>query len=172
MALEINRLTNATLWVEGKTYLGKVEEVNLPNPKYKLAEHKALGMQGVMEYFSGTEKMEMKLKLNAPYKDIMKNLSNPLKRYNVMLRGHLETITNGARVGGVAYVATMRCSPKDFPMGNFKQNDNVELEMNFTVFAVKLEIGGEKIYELDQEANVMIVGGEDVFAQFRSNLGI
>lgn len=172
MALEINRLTNALLWVDGKNYMGKVEEVNLPNPKYKLAEHKALGLNGSMEYFSGTDKMEMKIKINAPYEDIMINLSNPFQRYNLMLRGSLETIIGGARVTAKPYVATCRVSPKDFPMGNFKQNDNVELEMNFTVFAVKLEIGGRKIYELDQEANVMIVGGVDVLAQYRANLGI
>lgn len=89
-----------------------------------------------------------------------------------MLRASLETYVSGSRQGSVPYVVTCNVSPKSFPMGNFKQNDNVELEMDFTVFSTKLEIGGEKIYELDQEANVFIVGGSDILAQYRSDLGI
>ena len=172
MALEINRLTNALLWIDGKNYLGKIEEVNLPAPKYKMAEYKALGLQGVMEYYSGIDKMEMKLKINAPYKDLMRNIGNPLVKYKMMLRASLESYASGTRIGEIPYVVYVTASPKDFPLGNFKQNDNVELEMNFSVFAVKLEIGGEKLYEIDQEANVFIVGGLDILAQYRANLGL
>ena len=172
MALEINRLTNALLWVDGKNYLGKVEEVNLPTPKYKMAEHKALGLQASMEYYSGVDKMEMKIKINAPYKDLMNTIGNPLKKYKMQLRASLEQYASGTRVGEESYVVYVTASPKDFPLGNFKQNDNVELEMNFSVFAVKLEINGQKIYELDTEANVFIVGGVDILAQYRANLGL
>lgn len=172
MSLEINRLTNALLWIDGKNYLGKAEEVNLPVPKYKMSEHKALGLQSIMEYYSGIEKMEMKIKMNAPYKDLLKACGNPLKTLKMMVRASLESYQSGSRNNEEAYVVYVSARAKDFPMGNFKQNDNVELEMNFAVFAVKLEIGGEKIFEIDTEANIFIVGGVDVMAQYRKNLGL
>lgn len=172
MALEINRLTNALVWIDGKNYLGKVEEVDLPEPKYKMAGHKGLGLQSELEYFSGLEKMEMKMKINAPYKDLMRLIGNPLKRYQIMIRASLESYVSGSRVGEEPYVVTVTAQPKNFPMGKFKQNDNVELELTFAVYSTKLEINGEKMYELDQEANIFIVGGVDVMAQYRKNLGI
>lgn len=172
MGLEINRLTNAALWVDGKNYLGKVEEVNLPNPKYKMAEHKALGLQSSMEYYSGIDKMEMKFKLNAPYADFARLIGNPTKKYKLMLRGNLESYASGTKVTEKPYVVNVTASPKDFPLGNFKQNDNVELELNFSVFAVKLEIDGEKLFEIDTEANIFVAGGVDIMANYRRNLGI
>lgn len=172
MGLEINRLTNALVWIDGKNYLGKVEEVEMPEPKYKMSEHKALGLQAVMEYYSGLEKMEMKMKLNAPYKDLMRSIGNPLKKYKLMLRASLESYASGTRIGEESYVVFVTASPKNFPLGKFKQNDNVELELTFSVFAVKLEINGEKMFEIDQEANVFIVGGVDILSQYRKNLGL
>jgi P2 family phage contractile tail tube protein len=172
MKLEVNKLTNATVWVDGKNYFGKIEEVNLPVPKYKMATHKALGLIAEMEYFSGLDKMEAKLKMNAPYKDYLRYMGDPTRKYNIMLRGSLQNYQGSTVVNETPYVATMVISPKDYPLGNFKQNDNVELENNFTVYYVKLEIGGEKMYEVDVENNILYAGGRDVLTSYRTNLGL
>jgi P2 family phage contractile tail tube protein len=172
MALQINKLINCTVWVDGANYFGKAEEVNLPQPKYKQAQHKGLGLIGETEYFSGVEKMEMKLKLNAPYKDFMRYMGDPTKKVNMVVRGSLQNYQGSKIVTEEAYVVTMVVQPRDYPLGNFKQNDNVELEMNFSVFYVKLEIGSEKLYELDVENSIFFTGGRDVLAQYRKNLGM
>ena len=172
MKLEVNKLTNATVWADGKNYFGKIEEVNLPVPKYKMATHKALGLIAEIEYFSGLEKLDMKLKLNAPYKDYMQYMGDPTKKVNLMLRGSLQNYQGSSIVSETPYVVTMVISPKDYPLGNFKQNENVELENNFTVYYVKLEISGQKMYEVDVENNILFAGGRDVLAAYRANLGL
>ena len=60
--ISINRLTNANVYLDGGSMLGRAEEVNLPVLKAKMAEHKALGMVGTIEAFAGFEKLEGKIK--------------------------------------------------------------------------------------------------------------
>lgn len=170
--LEVNKLTNAVVYADGANYFGKAEEVNLPTPKYKMAPHKGLGMMSELKYFSGLEPMDMKFKLNAPYKDYLRYMGDPTRKYNIMLRGSLQTFSGTTVVSSEPYVCTLIVSPQDYPLGNFKQNDNVELENNFTCYAVKLEIGGEKLYEIDVENNVFFAGGRDILAQYRKDIGM
>ena len=48
--IEINKLTNANIYMNGTNLLGRAEEVQLPQIKHKMAEHKALGMVGSVNF--------------------------------------------------------------------------------------------------------------------------
>ncbi len=170
--IAVNRLTNANVYLNGTSLLGRAEEINLPAIKHKLAEHKALGMVGVAEFFAGIEKMEAKIKWNSFYSDVMKAAANPLKTVNLQVRSSLESYTAQGRTAEVPVVCYLTAAHKDFPMGNFKQHDNVEVESNLTVYYCKLEINGEVILEVDVLANLYKVDGQDILAQYRANLGI
>lgn len=169
---QVNRLTNANIYINGLSKLGKAEEVTLPMIKHMLAEHKALGMVGKMEFFSGIDKMEMKIKWSSFYDDVMKIFANPLKPMQLQVRGSLETYTPAGRTTEVPVVCFITGSSKDFPMGTFKQHDNVELESNMSVTYCRLEINGAVIVEIDVMANIYSVAGVDILAQYRNNLGI
>lgn len=65
MGIQINRLTNANIYVDGNNLLGRAAEINLPQLKAKMSSHPALGMQFEFELPSGFEKMEAKVKWNA-----------------------------------------------------------------------------------------------------------
>ena len=171
-AININRLTNANIYMDGSSLLGRAEEVNLPSIVYKMAEHKALGMVGTAEFFAGIEKMETKIKWNSFYQEVMKKAANPFKSVNMQVRSSLENYTSGGKTGEVPVVCYMTAAYKGFPMGNFKQHDNVELESNLSVYYCKLEIDGNPIIEVDVTANIFKVDGVDVLAQYRANLGI
>lgn len=172
MAIQVNRLTNANIYVNGESKLGKAEEVSLPMIKHMLAEHKALGMVGKVEFFSGIDKMEAKIKWNSFYADILSVIGDPTKPMNIQVRSSLETYTSSGRTAQQPVVCYMTCSAKDFPLGNFKQHDNVEAETNLTVTYCKLEINSVLIMEIDVLANIYKVGETDVLAQYRANLGI
>ena len=51
--IKINKLTNANVYLNGINLLGRAEEVQLPQIKHKLAEHKALGMVGSADAHAG-----------------------------------------------------------------------------------------------------------------------
>lgn len=169
--IQVNRLTNANIYIDGKSLLGRAEEVNLPVVKHKMSEHKALGMVGMMEFFAGIEKMEAKIKWNSFYVDVMKKMGDPTTALQIQVRSSLEVYTSNGRTEQQPVVCYMTGIPKDFPMGNFKQHDNVELESNLNVIYCKLEVNGENIMEVDVLANIYKVDGVDLLAQYRTNIG-
>jgi P2 family phage contractile tail tube protein len=172
MALTIKKMTNANVYLDGNSLLGKAEEISLPDLSGKMVEHKALGMVGTTEFWAGLEKMESKIKWNSMYPDVMKKSANPVKAWKLQLRSSLEEHTSEGRIAQDPVVCFMTGTFKKQPGGNFKQHDNVELESMVNVSYIKLEIKGEVIYEVDVLANIFIVAGEDILTQYRSNLGI
>lgn len=171
MGITVNRLTNANVYVDGESQLGKVEEVNLPDITFKQSEHKALGMIGSFELFSGIEKMEATLKWNAFYPDVMKKYADPRKALKLQIRSSLETHNSEGLASEVPCVAYLTGQPKNFPAGNYKQSDNVESTSKMTITAYKLEIDGQVVVEYDALSNIYSVDGVDIFANYRANIG-
>lgn len=171
MAIKVNRVTNANVYINGNSFLGKAEEVQAPVIKHKLAEHKALGMVGSVEFFSGIEKMEAKIKWNSFYSDVMSLISNPVAAVQLQVRSSIEEYTSSGRTSEVPYVCYMTGSFKDIPAGNFKQHENVEVESNLSITYCRIEIGGIAKLEIDVLANIYKVDGVDILSQYRSNIG-
>ncbi|MZQ57783.1 phage major tail tube protein, partial [Escherichia coli] len=44
--IEVNRITNANIYINGNNLLGRAEEIKLPDISMIMQEHKALGMVG------------------------------------------------------------------------------------------------------------------------------
>lgn len=172
MAQDIKRVTNANIYMDGNSLLGRAEEITAPVIKHKMSEHKALGMVGTVEFFSGIEKIESKVKWNSFYYDVLRKIGNPLKPVQLQVRSSLETYDSSGRKAEVPVVIYMTATSKDFPTGSFKQNDNVELETNFSVSYCKMEINGVPTLEVDLLANIYKVDGVDILSQYRANLGV
>ena len=172
MGVEIRSLTNANVYIDGNSFLGKAKEIELPAITQVTADHEALGMVGKVALFAGVDKMEGKIMWNAVYPAVLKAVSNPTKAIPIQVRGNLETHTSaGGLTAQVPYVAYLTVRFRDSPMGNFKQHENVELENNFDVYYAKMEIDGKEYLEFDPMANIYKVDGEDILATYRQNIG-
>lgn len=169
--IEVKRITNANVYVDGNSLLGKVDECKLPEVKVTMAEHKALGMQGKLEFPSGIDKLEATFKWNSLYSDILLKVANPFTAAEVQLRGSLETYSNAGRIAQVPVVAYLTGSFNKFPMGGFKQHDNVEAETTMSVTYCKLEIDSKVILEFDALANIYKVGDVDLLETYKTNIG-
>lgn len=169
--INVNRVTNSNVYINGASLLGKAEEIDLPKIITKMAEHKALGMMGVIELPTGFEKMEARIKWNAVYGDIMAKMANPYETHSLQCRGNIENYTAGGRTGQVPYVCFFRGQFKELPAGNFKQHDNVEMESRLAVTYCKVEINSVSIVEFDVLANIFKVNGVDVLATYKANIG-
>jgi len=170
--IKIGRLTNANVYLDGGSLLGRVEEFQCPVVTFKHAEHKALGLNGTIEYYAGIEKLEGSMKWTSYYPEFLKKMANPFKAIRIQVRGNLEEYQGGERVGQTPAVVFLTIQPKDFPLGSFSQHDNVELSTKYGCTYVRMEIGGEAITEVDVEANIFKVDGEDLLATYRQNLGV
>lgn len=168
----IHRITNANVYMDGANLLGRAEEIDLPPVKVKLAEHKALGMIGTIRAFAGIEALEGKIKWASLYADVLKKAANPFRPVQLQVRGSLEEWNSQAgRNSEKPVVAVIQALFKTFPMGNYKQHENVEVETEFDAWMVKLTAGGQDILEIDVAANIYKVGGADVLATYRANIG-
>lgn len=172
MAIKINRITNANVYIDGASHLGKAEEISLPMIKQIMSEHKAIGMNGKFELPAGIDKLESKIKWNSFYRDVLVKVANPDSSLNMQCRTSMKTWGSAGVEEEVPVVIFMTGQSKDFPLGNFKQHDNVELESNFSITYTKLVINGQDIVEVDVLANIYKVDGVDMLAKYRANLGI
>lgn len=172
MSISINKLTNANIYANGASLLGRAEEIMLPAIKHKMVDHKALGMVGTAEFFAGIDKMEAKIKWNSFYLDVLKKVADPTTPVQLQVRSSLENWGSAGRQSQKAVVCYITAAYKDFPGGSFKQHDNVEAESNLSVYYYKMEIDGQVIVEIDVLANIYKVDGVDILATYRQNLGI
>ncbi len=169
--IEINRVTNANIYINGNNLLGRADEVKLPDVTAVMSEHKALGMVGKIELPSGFDKLEGEIKWNSIYRDVARLVANPFRSLQLQCRSNIEVYGSGGRVTQQPLVTFLTVTFKKNPMGTFKQNDNVELAATFSATYIKQVIGSEDVLELDYMANIFRVGGEDLLADYRANIG-
>lgn len=172
MAIDIKKLTNCNVYIDGTSTFGRAEEITLPDLTAKMAEHKALGMVGSVEFFSGLDKMEAKIKWAGPYPEIQKKAANFTKSYAFQVRGNLTSHDSTGITAQEPYKVMMSGTFKKHPGGGFKQHDNVEMENMLSVTYMKVMVNDETIYEVDMLANIYRVNGEDLLATYRANLGL
>ncbi|MEW5885479.1 MAG: phage major tail tube protein [Pseudomonadota bacterium] len=169
--INIHRLTNANVYLDGGSMLGRAEEVELPVLKAKMAEHKALGMVGSIEAYAGFEKLEGKIKWSSLYPEALKKTANPFASVQLQLRASVEVYSSAGRSQELPLVALLTVTFKSLPGGGYKQHENVELESEFTATYMKLTVGGEDIMEIDALANIYKAAGQDVLATYRTHIG-
>ena len=100
--IQVNTLNNANIYIDGNSLLGQAEEFKLPVVKFKMAEHKAVGMVGAIKLPSGFEALEGEIKWNSFYANVWPKLLDPFTPVQLQARGSLETYTSpGERGSGV-----------------------------------------------------------------------
>ena len=168
----INRLHNCNVYMDGANLLGRAAEIELPQIKTKMVDHKALGMVGTIQAFAGFDVLTGKITWASLYQDALKVTANIFKTVQLQARGSIEnwTTPNG-RNSEVPYVAMMRVAFTSFPLGNFKQHENVEVSTDYQAYSIKVTIDGQDIIEVDVLANIYKAGGQDMLATYRSNIG-
>jgi len=169
--VRVNRMTNANVYMDGASFLGRASEVELPKITQKMAEHVALGMIGSFELPSGIEKMEGKINWNSFYNEAIIKMGNPGAAINFQVRGNLETWNSTGKTGEVPAVVFMTGTFKELPLGNFKQHENVELESMINVTSVRMEIDGSELIYIDVFSNTYKVNGIDIASTYRENIG-
>jgi P2 family phage contractile tail tube protein len=172
MSIKTNTLTNANVYCEDKSMLGRAEEITLPEVNFTMTDHKALGMIGVRQFPNGIDKLEGKIKWNSFYDDAFKKFANPFKALRLMVRASVKIWEGGDLVDEKPYVVYLTVQTKKTPLGGFKQNDQVELENDISCTYIKVEYDGQLMMEVDVDNNIYNVAGEDLLATYRANLGI
>lgn len=169
--IQLNRLTNASVYVDGNSMLGQAEEIKLPDITMNMTEHKALGMVGKIELPAGFDKLEGEIKWNSFYREAWQRMMSYGEIIPVQVRGNLKSVGARGVTAEVPYVVHLSVMFKKVPLGTFKQNDNVDFTSGFSCYYVKQVVAGEDVLELDVLANIYKVNGVDKLAKYRANIG-
>lgn len=169
--IQMNRITNANVYLNGSSMLGRAEEIKLPDVSAMLSEHKALGMIGKIELPSGFDKLEGEIKWNSLYEDVAKVMANPFKTVQLQCRSNIEVYGAGGRTEEVPLVTFLTVLFKKNPLGTFKPHDNAEFSSSFSATYIKQVVNGKDMLELDYMANIFKVNGEDLLSTYRNNIG-
>ncbi len=167
----VNKVTNANVYANGATLIGKVAEFTVPDIMQKTADHMALGVVGTTEHFVGFEKLEGSLKWSSVYPEIYSLFGNPFTTHKLQLRANVDIYGAQGLQSQVAHVVYLNARFKKLPGGAFKAHENVDLESELAIDSVKIEFNGVTVLEYDAIANIYRVGGVDVLAQYNANLG-
>ncbi len=165
----INKITNGNAYLDGVTLIGKLEELEMPNIKFKMSDVAALGVFSEIELPSGLEKMEAKLKWNAIYGDNFKSES-PLTSVSLTVKSNMKQHGAGGALKDIPVTVTISGVFKEIPLGTLKGTEKIDgLEHKMTVYYVKLEEDGKQVYEVDVFNNILKFADKDILESFRLN---
>jgi len=171
MAIEVSKVFNARVYIDGTDFIAKAEEVDLPKIKFKFADSKGLGLYGEFELPTGLDKMEAKIKFNSVYPEFISLASDPFTIRYVIVRGSVQHWANQGVVEELPLKAEMRGFFKEFDSGKVKRADNSEAEATLSVIYYKLNVDAMDVLEVDVMNNIYNVNGVDKLQNYRINIG-
>jgi uncharacterized protein len=171
MNIQINSLANANVYIDGIGFLGRAQEVEVPQPRHKMIDYKGLGMAGTTELWGGVDKLEAKLKWASFDAQTLTMSASPFQTHSFQVRGSLEQYTSQGRSAELPVVYLMTGVFKDAGVISLKHQEMAETNSTVSVYHCELYVAGTQIYLYDVFANIYVVGGADQLSTFRSNLG-
>jgi P2 family phage contractile tail tube protein len=172
MAITINKVFDANVYVNNASKHGQASQVVCPNVEAIMNEYSSLGMFGTLELPAGFAAMEATFTWTYPDNEAQHAFANPYKAVDIMVRSSKAVYNNGGLVEEQPVAIFLRGLPKQHQAGTFAGKEAVEPESALAVNYYKLEVDGEEIIEVDVINNIFKVNGEDVLAERKTNLGI
>lgn len=166
-----HRITNAAIYLDGNSFFGRAEEIDLGTVKSVMSDFQGLGMVGLIELPDGIDKLEGKIVWNSLYYDAAKRLATPFKTVQLQCRSNVQVFNSAGLVNEMPLVTLMTVMFKEYQLGSFKPRDPSKFESPFSATYVRQVLNGQEVLQLDYLANIFKVGGEDQLAKYRKNIG-
>lgn len=162
-------LKNMNLFVDGRGYAGRVDEIQLPKLTLKTEEHRAGGMDVPVEIDLGMEKLEAELTISDYAPEVFK------------LFGLLDGASTQITVRGAIQAQGEKAKPvtinlrggwKAIEPSSWKPGDKSTLKVSVAANYYKLAIDGQELVEIDAVNLMRKVGGVDQMAAIRAAIGV
>lgn len=152
------------------SYIGKIEEVELPKLTRKLEEYRGGGMDGPVSIDLGQEKLEMKLKTGGHVTDLYRDYARPgINGVQLRFSGAYQQ-DDTCEVLSVEIYCRGRISEID--PGTGKLGDGAGESFGYALNYYRLRVNGEDIIEIDLEKMICTVDGIDRLAEIRAAIGL
>ena len=161
-------LKNFNLYVDGRGYAGRVEEVTLPKLTLKTEEFQAAGMSAPIEIDMGMEKLEMDMTFSEYDSELFKlfGLTNG-SEIAFTIRGALEGNSKTTPV-----VVNVRGYFKEMDFDTWKPAEKGSLKCSVACNYYKLTVDGVELIEVDPINMIRNVNGSDQLSAIREALQV
>ena len=166
-----HRIANAAIYLDGNSFFGRSEEVDLGTVKTVMSDFQGLGMVGLIELPDGIDKLEGKIVWNSLYYDAAKRLATPFTTVQLQCRSNVQVFNSTGLVNELPLVTMMTVMFKEYQLGSYKPRDPSKFESPFSATYVRQVLDGQEVVLLDYLANIFKVGGQDQLAKYRKNIG-
>lgn len=166
-----HRITNAAVYLDGASFFGRCEEIDLGSVKTVMSDFQGLGMVGLIELPDGIDKLEGKITWNSLYVESAKKMATPFKTVQLQCRSNVQVFNSAGLVDEIPLVTLMTVMFKEYALGSFKPRDPSKFEVPFSATYVRQILNGEEVVLFDYLANIFKVGGQDQLAKYRQNIG-
>jgi hypothetical protein len=170
MPIQLPRvLKNMNLFVDGRGYAGRIDEIQLPKLTLKTEEHRAGGMDVPVEIDLGMDKLEAELTISDYDPEVYKLFGLlDLKPVQITIRGAIQAQGEDAK----PVVVNLRGGWREIDAGTWKPGDKSTLKVSVAASYYKLTIDGQEVVEVDAINLVRKVGGVDQMAAIRTAIGL
>ena len=161
-------LKNFNVYVDGRGYAGRVDEITLPKLTVKTEEYQGAGMSSSVEIDMGLEKLEMDLTFSEYDRDLFKlfGLTNG-SEFALTIRGALQGTGDTSPV-----VINVRGYFKEMDFDSWKPAEKATLKCSVACNYYKLTIDGVELIEIDPVNMIRNVNGVDQLSEVRQALQI
>ncbi len=162
-------LKNMNLFVDGRGYAGRVDEIELPKLTLKTEEHRAGGMDLPVEIDLGMEKLESTMTISDFDPEVFR-LFGLLDRQDtpITVRGAIQRQGEPAQ----PVVIAMRGGWKEIDSGTWKPGDKSTLKVSAALNYFRLSINAQEVVEIDAKNMLRRIGGTDQLASIKNAIGI
>ena len=166
------KLKNFNLFANGENFVGKVDEITLPNLERKMEEMRPGGFNAPVDTDMGMNKLTSSFKLHEMAASVLRQFGVssvdgvPLRFLGAAVSDGGNTTTDAIEI-----VMRGRYSGLELPSG-YKAGEAGMLTCNVSLAYFKYVVNGETLVEIDVINMIEIIGGEDRLAQQRAALGI
>ncbi len=161
-------LKNFNLFVDGRGYAGRIDELTPPKLTIKTEEFRGGGMDAPISIDMGMEKLECSFSLMEYDPDI-------LTQFGVVSGNSVQLTLRGAltdETTTIPMTINLHGMYTEVDMGKFKAGDRGMMTCNVACRYYKLEINSKPVVEIDVDNMVRKINGTDQLTEVRSALGI
>lgn len=170
MSVVINQVTNANVYINGNSYLGRAKSVKTPEFDVEFVEHDNLGLVGKIKLPNKVNALEGEIVWDGFYPDVAALAYNPFKAKQLMVRANVQVFNSLGMATEVPLVMTMTVNFSKSAVGEYKK-EATEYPMTYQVNSIKQVIDGKEVLFYDAFSNQYRVAGEDVLSKYRTNVG-
>lgn len=170
MSVVINQVSNANVYINGNSFLGRAESIDTPEFEIDYIEHDNLGLIGKLKLPNKVNPLGGAITWDGFYPEVAALALNPFRAKQIMVRANVQVFNSLGMAEEVPLVTTMTVTFSKVDMGKYKK-EPTKYPMEYQVNNIKQTINGKEVLYYDAYSNQYRVAGEDILSKYRTNIG-